>query len=298
VYRLSVRKQVGGLAALLDLERIEDDLFRTSSPHVGGGLARVFGGQVAAQALVAAGRTVERGAVHSLHSYFLRPGDLGAPIVFDVDRIRNGRSFATRRVVAIQHGEAIFNLQCSFHAGEEGPDHAAAAPPVPGPEQLIDAAERIPTPGHRLPGDALLAAVELRFVTEVPWQRSEPADAQRLWLRATGALGDDPLVHAAAITFASDSTLLDASLQPHGLSTATEGFAGASLDHCMWFHREARADEWLLYAEQSPSAHGGRGLAIGSLYTRAGQLAVTVAQEGLIRYRSGTGGAARGGSGA
>jgi acyl-CoA thioesterase-2 len=278
------------LAALLDLERLEDDLFRSATDHVEGGRDRVFGGQVAAQALVAAGRTVTQGAVHSLHSYFLRPGDLAVPIVFAVDRIRNGRSFTTRRVVAVQHGEAIFNLQCSFHVDEPGPEHGLPAPAVPAPDEIADAAASSPGAGNRRAPAGLLGTVELRYVTEVPWQRNAPGTAQRVWLRAAEALPDDALLHAAAITFASDFSLLDAALQPHGLSTSTDGFTGASLDHCMWFHRPARADEWLLYDQHSPSATHARGLAIGSLYTRAGELVVTVAQEGLLRFRPGSAG--------
>ncbi|HTW99125.1 MAG TPA: acyl-CoA thioesterase II [Acidimicrobiales bacterium] len=280
-----MEEQIGQLASLLDLERIEDNLFRSSLPHAGEGMVRVFGGQVAAQALIAAGRTVDQGSVHSLHSYFLRPGDLSVPIVFDVDRIRNGRSFTTRRVVAVQHGEAIFNLQCSFHLGEGGPDHATEAPAVPQPEDLPDAAAARPSAGHQQPPSTLQGSVEVRYATEVPWQRGEAARAQRLWLRVKEPLPADPLVHAAAIAFVSDLSLIDATLQPHGLSVSDTGFTGASLDHCMWFHRPARADEWLLYDQHSPSATGGRGLAVGSLFSSTGQLAVTVAQEGLIRFR-------------
>jgi acyl-CoA thioesterase-2 len=273
------------MASLLDLERVEDDLFRSATGHVEGGHDRVYGGQVAAQALVAAGRTVTLGSVHSLHSYFLRPGDLAAPIVFAVDRIRNGRSFTTRRVVAVQHGEAIFNLQCSFHKDEPGPDHEAPAPQVAPPEALADAAGIAPDEGHRAPPAGLLEAIELRYVTEVPWRRRSAGRAQQMWVRVRERLPDDPLLHAAAIAFASDMSLVDSALQPHALSASTTGFAGASLDHCMWFHRPARADDWLLYDQQSPSATHARGLAVGSLFDRAGDLAVTVVQEGLIRFR-------------
>ncbi len=277
---------VGRLASALDLERLEDDLFRSATDHFEGGHDRVYGGQVAAQALVAAGRTVARGAVHSLHSYFLRPGDLAAPIVFAVDRIRNGRSFTTRRVVAIQHGEAIFNLQCSFHVDEAGPDHAERPPSVPPPEELDDAAALAPAADQRGLRPELMSVIDLRYVSEVPWRREAPGVAQRLWVRVDEPLADDQLLQAAAMAFLSDLSLIDATLQPLGLSFTMPGFAGASLDHCMWFHRPAHADEWLLYDQHSPSATHARGLALGSLFTRAGDLAVSVAQEGLIRYRS------------
>ena len=274
----------GSLETLLDLEQIEEHIFRSSPPHVRGGTDRVYGGQVAAQSLLAAGRTVAEGAVHSLHSYFLRPGDLSVPIVFEVDRIRNGRSFTTRRVVAIQHGEAIFNLQCSFHRAEPGLEHADAMPEVPPPEELPDAAA-IALEGQRMPLSTRPdSGLQLRFVTELPWERQAPGVRQQLWLRAASRLGDDPLVHAVALTFASDLTLLDAAAQRHGRSVSDPDFAGASLDHCMWFHRPARADEWLLYDQRSPAAGGARGLNIGSIYRRDGVLAVTVVQEGLLRF--------------
>jgi acyl-CoA thioesterase-2 len=274
------------LLDLLDLEAIEVNLFRGQSPH--GPVQRVFGGQVAAQALVAAGRTVEAGTVHSLHSYFLRPGDPSAPILYEVDRIRDGRSFTTRRVVAIQHGRAIFNLHCSFHrGGEVGLEHQDSAPAVPRPEELT--AIHLPGTDPALPVHFRNAeGLEVRFVTELPWVRPHlglGGEREQLWLRFEERLPDDPLVHAAVVTFASDLTLVDTVLQRHGVNPWGEEFIGASLDHCMWFHRDFRADEWLLYDQQSPTASGARGFALGSLYSEGGELVASVAQEGLVRFR-------------
>jgi acyl-CoA thioesterase-2 len=280
-----VTKALADLVALLDLEVIEVNTFRGS--HLDETRQRVFGGQVAAQSLVAAGRTVERGRVHSLHSYFLRPGDPLHPILYEVDRIRDGRSFTTRRVVAIQHGKAIFNLQCSFHVDEESLVHEIAMPEAPD-------AESLPTIRERLEGTdtiwegffELPRPIDQRFVGELPWTRSElgSADAhQQLWFRADGKLPDDPLLHAAVVTYASDMTLYDSILQPHRIGFGDEHFMGASLDHCMWFHRPFRADEWLLFDQESPAAFGARGLARGLLFSEGGNLVVSVVQEGLLR---------------
>ncbi len=279
---------IAELLRLLDLETIEVNIFRGRSPDAT--RQRVFGGQVAAQALVAAGRTVERGRVHSLHAYFLRPGDPTVPILYDVDRIRDGRSFTTRRVVAIQHGRAIFNLHCSFHSDEDGIEHDDPAPAVPGPDGLdglVEAQRAEGAGGPDVPPGFLRPhGLELRFVSQPPWERRDPGHArEQLWLRAEGPLPDDPLVHAAVVTFASDLTLVDTILQRHGVTPWADEFIGASLDHCMWFHRPFRADNWLLYDQHSPTAHGARGLAFGSLYTEAGNLVVSVAQEGLVRFR-------------
>jgi len=278
--------QVAELLHLLDLEPIEVNIFRGVS--LDEDRLRVFGGQVAAQALVAAGRTVSTGRIHSLHSYFLRPGDPRSPILYEVDRIRDGRSFTTRRVVAIQHGEAIFNLQCSFHVDEEGLEHQDHAPTVPRPEDLEP-------PGRPGPDDGVTPSsypepygLEVRFVTELPWDRDgEPHDREQLWLRAGSSLGDDLLVHAAVCTFASDLTLVDSILQRHGVSPLHPAVAGASLDHCMWFHRAFRADGWLLYDHRSPVAHGARGLAQGAVYDAGGLHVASVVQEGLVRLRPG-----------
>jgi acyl-CoA thioesterase-2 len=267
-------KALDALVDLLDLEPIEVNLFRGLSPD--DDRQRVFGGQVAGQALVAAGRTVDRGAVHSLHAYFLRPGEPAVPIVYDVDRIRDGRSFTTRRVVAIQHGQAIFNLSASFHVDENGPEHRVPMPSVPDPESLP------PFEQHDRGGP-----IDIRYVSANPGDRrpGRPGPPQaRVWLRADGRLPDDPLLHACVVAYASDLILLDTTLAPHGLSIwSAPGMMLASLDHAMWFHRPFRADDWLLYDVDSPVAHGARGFARGSVFARTGHLAVSVVQEGLVR---------------
>ncbi len=278
---------VDELLHLLDLETVEVDRYRGRS--IDEDRLRVFGGQVAAQALVAAGRTVERGRVHSLHSYFLRPGDPHRPILYEVDRIRDGRSFTTRRVVAIQRGEAVFNLQCSFHVEEDGLVHEDPPPEAPAPEGLAPPGEperdtRMAPRGFPEPH-----GLEVRFVTELPWTRDgEAGSRELLWLRAGGPLGDDPVVHAAVVVFASDLTLFDSILQRHGIPRGEPSVAGASLDHCMWFHRPLRADRWLLYEHRSPVAYGARGLAVGSLHDVEGHLVASVVQEGLVRLRPGS----------
>ena len=275
------------LVELLDLERIEVDVFRGVSPD--DQRQRVFGGQVAGQALVAAGRTVDgHRPVHSLHAYFLRPGDPTVPILYQVDRIRDGRSFTTRRVVAIQHGRAIFNLSASFHVDEEGPEHQVPMPDVADPEDLPTPAEQLASWGDR--GEAMpgrFHAIDARYVTAHPFSR-EPgksvAACQQVWMRADGELPDAPLLHACVVAYASDLTLLDTTLSAHGESSlSSSGLMFASLDHAMWFHRPFRADEWLLYQQESPSGHGARAFARGSIFTRDGALATSVAQEGLIR---------------
>jgi acyl-CoA thioesterase-2 len=268
------------LVALLDLEPLEVNLFRGVSRK--DNRPRVFGGQVAGQALVAAGRTVEGKAVHSLHAYFLRPGDPTIPIIYDVDRIRDGKSFATRRVVAIQRGEAIFNLQASFHVEEEGLEHEATMPEAPPPESL-PAADELEPP--KVPGRLWQELpIDMRYVDGPPWERPQSAGArQLLWIRANGQLPDDPLLHVCVVTYASDYSLLGCTLVPHGRTYYDNTLMMASLDHAMWFHRPFRADEWMLYSQVSPSASGGRGLAHGSIFSREGSLVVSVVQEGLIR---------------
>jgi acyl-CoA thioesterase II len=274
------------LVNLLDLEPIEENIFRGTQPNEE--RQRVFGGQVAAQALMAAGRTVEHGRVHSLHSYFLRPGDPTVPILYEVDRIRDGRSFTTRRVVAIQHGRAIFNLESSFHDSEEGMEHQFPMPAVPPPESLAPLFERLE------PWKEELAdwfdrphPIDQRHIGELPWHREGPGEPfQRLWIRADGELPDDPLLHACVATYASDMSLFDVILAPHDIRWDDAEFMGASLDHCMWFHRPFRADEWLLYDTDSPVSAGGRGLARGFLFNRDGKLCVTLVQEGLARVRT------------
>jgi acyl-CoA thioesterase-2 len=271
------------LVDLLDLEDIEVNIFRGKHPE--GERQRTFGGQVAAQALMAAGRTVDRGRVHSLHSYFLRPGDSSAPTLYEVDRIRDGRSFTTRRVVAIQHGRAIYNMQASFHEDEISLEHQVAMPQVPEPESITPVQQLVHSEfGYVDEWNARPHPIEQRYIGELPWsaQRSrEPR--QRLWIRADGELPADPLLHACVITYVSDMNLFDAILAPHDVRWDNGSFMGASLDHCMWFHHDLRADEWMLYDMESPIAHGGRGLARGFLFSRDGQLKVSLVQEGLIR---------------
>ncbi|MFJ3924800.1 acyl-CoA thioesterase [Streptomyces sp. NPDC090022] len=280
------------LLDLLDLEQIEENIFRgTSRTSL---VPRVFGGQVAAQAMVAAGRTVPADrTAHSLHSYFLRAGDPGAPIVYSVDRIRDGRSFTTRRVVAVQHGQPIFHLSASFQTYEEGLDHQASMPPAPNPETLPTAAKSLPhyRDIFRDPGtvERLIdarGAVDLRYATTPPWGSvGEPLPPRsQVWFRTAGKLADDPMLHICLATYVSDMTLLDAVLLAHGRGGWAVGdVVGASLDHAMWFHRPFRADEWLLYDQESPSAHGGRGLGQARIWTQDGRLAVTVIQEGVVR---------------
>ncbi|MCC6224887.1 MAG: acyl-CoA thioesterase II [Microthrixaceae bacterium] len=275
---------VDRLVSLLDLEAIEVNIFRGVSP--GDIRQRVFGGQVAGQALVAATRTVgSEFHVHSLHSYFLRLGDPSVPILYEVDRTRDGRTFVTRRVLAIQHGRAIFGLSASFHLPEEGFDHQFPMPEdLPDPETLPDFATRM-EPWKDEIGDWYTRprAIDTRYCDwHAPDDRREHPAFQNVWFRANGILPDDPVLHAVVATYASDLTVLDTSLQPHGGSGLGRIFM-ASLDHAMWFHRPFRADEWLLYAQDSPSASGGRGLGRGLMFTQSGELVVSVVQEGLIR---------------
>jgi acyl-CoA thioesterase-2 len=282
-----VTPALDSLLTILDLEQIELDIFRGTSPDES--LQRVFGGQVAGQALVAAGRTVpsER-HVHSLHAYFLRPGDPSIPIVYQVDRLRDGRSFTTRRVVAIQHGKPIFNLSASFQIPEPGVEHQLDMPTgVPEPETLPTFHERF------APYQDELGAwytrprpVDVRYVGHPPRTalgQGPQKPVSQVWLRADGQLPDDPLLHVCVATYASDMVLLDSVLLPHGLAWQAGNVAGASLDHAMWFHRSFRSDDWLLYDQWSASAAGSRGLAAGRLWRRDGALAVSVVQEGLIR---------------
>ena len=277
---------VDSLVELLDLEPIEVNIFRGVSPDVK--VQRVFGGQVAGQALVAAARTIEpkHGHVHSLHAYFLRPGDPAIPIIYEVDRIRDGRSFTTRRVLAVQHGKAIFNLSASFQKSEPGFDHQLPMPEgVPAPESLPDFKERWREQAAEL-GEWYdrPRPIDTRHVDVTPADRRRPLPPhQMVWFRADGRLPDDPILHACIATYASDMTLLDTSLLPHGGSYDDAHLMMASLDHAMWFHRPFRADEWLLYVQDTPSASGARGLARGLIYTQDGALAVSVVQEGLIR---------------
>jgi acyl-CoA thioesterase II len=285
-----VPQSIHELVALLDLETIEEGLYRGRQPETA--LQRVFGGQVAGQALVAATRTVaEERAVHSLHAYFLRPGDTSVPIVYDVERTRDGRSFSTRRMVARQHGRPIFYMSASFQVAETGLEHQDAMPAAPAPEDCPELGDLLATLSGRSRDewDREWSALQVRYAGD---SRSggtlhdpEHPAISRVWLRASGRLGDDPSLHAAVLTYASDLTLLSASVIPHGTYIGDPRLQPASLDHAMWFHREFRADDWLLYDQVSPSASGGRGLATGRLFAADGRLVASVVQEGLVRFR-------------
>ena len=277
------------LLSILDLEKLEENLFRGLSPQVG--WQRVFGGQVIGQALVAANRTVEGRMAHSLHAYFLRAGDPAVPIIYEVDRIRDGGSFSTRRVVAIQHGHAIFSMAASFQKKEAGLEHQIAMPDVPPPEDLPSEAElkaqlidRVPEPvkaywQHERP-------IEIRPVDLSRYFSPETRDpSQQVWIKATGDLGDDLALHQCVLAYASDFTLLDTALIAHGRFVFDPTLMMASLDHAIWFHESFRADDWLLYVQDSPSSGAGRAFCRGTLFTRDGRLVASTAQEGLIRER-------------
>jgi acyl-CoA thioesterase-2 len=281
---------LNALLRVLDLEQLEDNLFRGARGSEG--WQRVYGGQVLGQALMAAVRTVDPGRrVHSLHGYFLLAGDPSLPIIYDVERIRDGGSFTTRRVKAIQHGAAIFTMSASFHKAEEGLEHQSAMPDVPEPDAL-------PNPKNVIAGriDKLPAAMRSY------WERDRPIDmrvvdisryltrekkppAQQIWFRAAGRLPDDPAIHEAVLAYASDFTLLDTALIAHGKLLFDADIQLASLDHAIWYHRAFRADAWMLYVQDSPSAHSARGFSRGSIHTREGRLIASVAQEGLMRLR-------------
>ena len=279
---------IESLLSILDLEPLEHNLFRGRSPE--SGWQRVFGGQVVGQALVAATRTVEPDRpAHSLHAYFLRPGDPEVPIVYEVDRIRDGKSFTTRRVVAIQHGHAIFSMSVSFQVEEAGLDHQMPAPDVPPPEKLVTEEELkrqyLQSASEPMKGYwRRERPIELRPVSLRRYMGREKLDpVQHVWFRATGALPDDPAIHRCVLAYASDMLLLDTSLYPHGRSLFDRDLQVASLDHALWIHRPFRADTWLLYSQDSPTASGGRGFSRGAIYGSDGVHVASVAQEGLIR---------------
>ena len=277
------------LLDLLALEPIEDNIFRGQNRPLGS--SRVYGGQVLAQALVAAGRTVDADRpCHSLHAYFILPGDITVPILYLVERLRDGGSFATRRVTAVQHGRPIFNASLSFHRDEPGLEHQSEAPPdVPAPESLPSERDLALALGDRIPEPMRTVLtrerpIDFRPVDPVDPFRPEPRDAEhRLWLRAAGTLPDDRLTHQALLAYASDWGLLGSALLPHGRSVFEPGIQAASLDHTVWFHRPFRADEWLLYAIDAPTAAGARGFTRGAVTDAAGRLVASTAQEGLIR---------------
>jgi acyl-CoA thioesterase II len=276
------------LIRLLDIEPLEDTLFRGLSPDTS--VQRVFGGQVAGQALVAAGRTVGSDRrVHSLHAYFLHAGDPAVPLIYSVDVTRNTRTMSTRRVTATQHGRAVFVLTASFTTSEKGPEHQDAMPDAPDPESLPTFAERFAPIADKFPNQRRAPRpIDLRYVADPPFLAilkndlsPRSADSQ-VWLRAAGELPDDPLLHVCVLAYASDMTLLNSVLAPHGEEWVGNVFV-ASLDHAMWFHDDFRADEWLLYDQHSPWAGSARGLALGSIYTQDGRRICSVVQEGLFR---------------
>lgn len=279
------------LIGILDLEKIEENLYRGTGPNVG--WQRVFGGLVISQALVAAQRTVVSDRfVHSLHSYFLRPGDPSVPILYDVERIRDGGSFTTRRVVAIQHGKPIFTLSASFQVQEPGFEHLSTMPDVPPPEALDDPASVAEkflqgAPEHIRRYWLRERPFEMRPVSMTHYISDEPQPPlQHIWVKPNGEIPDDPALQAAFLAYLSDMTLLDTSLFPHGRSVFDQTLQVASLDHAMWFHSLEKIDGWFLYTQDSPFAGGSRGLSRGSIYNRSGRLIASVAQEGLIRNRA------------
>jgi acyl-CoA thioesterase-2 len=285
-----LNETLGALIRQLDLEQLEVNLFRGQSKDLWG--PRVFGGQVIGQALVAAERSIEGRAPHSLHAYFLLPGDADAPIVYQVERIRDGRSFSARRVQAIQHGRPILSMIASFQAPEEGLEHAAPMPDVPPPEALTPASElkeRWLAEAGEVPPQV---AAALRSTGAIEFRPVEPRNPllptpgeprQAIWFRAIDRVPDDPRLHRCLLAYASDYQLMGTSLRPHGRSWYQRTMMVASLDHALWFHRAARVDDWLLYAMDTPSAQGARGLARGQVFDRGGRLVASVAQEGLMR---------------
>ena len=275
------------LLQLLELERIEDNIFRGESRDIGG--ERVFGGQVLGQALSAASYTAGARTVHSLHAYFLLPGDVNAPIVYEVDIARDGKSFSTRRVVAIQHGRPIFNMAASFQVPEQGLEHAAAMPEVPGPEGLADVRELPRAIFDKTPDKVrrfLTHERPFEFRLVEPLQGEPPVVAEprrHLWIKTVGPLPDSADLHRNVLAYVSDYQLLATAMRPHGIDYTAGNLQLATLDHAMWFHRPFRVDEWLLYSMESPSASGGRGLGLGRIFTRDGSLVASTAQEGVIR---------------
>ncbi len=279
--------QVAELLQLLELEQLEEGLFRGASRDIG--REQVFGGQVLGQALRAAYATTEGRAVHSLHAYFLRRGDFSAPIIYEVDRSRDGHSFSSRRVIAIQHGVQIFHMSASFQVPEEGLDHQFPMPAVPAPETLPGPFEMSDEQKSRLPPATQRflntpMPFEFRAVDPMDPFHPTPREArQAIWFRAVDRVPDDPLLHRCLLAYASDYHLVATALRPHGLSFVSPGVIMASIDHAMWFHRPARVDEWLLYSMESPSTSGSRGFARADIYTREGVLVASTAQEGLVR---------------
>ena len=277
------------LIQLLELEPLERNIYRGRNRDIGSG--RIFGGQVLAQALVAARRTIEEDdrSIHSLHGYFILAGDLEIPVVYFVDRLRDGRSYATRRVTAIQHGSAIFNMAASFHRHEEGKSHQVETPEVPGPEGLTSELDIIRANEDRLPEGLKKLLTQdrpLDFRPVEPWAPFDPQPASpraHTWVKTVAPLDDDPLHHQAVLAYASDYGILGTALLPHGKTVRDADVMAATLDHSIWFHQPFRVDEWLLYAKDSPISSGGRGFSRGAFYTEAGELVASVAQEGVLR---------------
>lgn len=287
---LATRTQlVNDLVALLRLEQLESNRFRGASEDIG--TPAVFGGQVLGQALMAASRTVDERPVHSMHAYFLLPGDPQAPIDYEVDRVRDGRSFTTRHVVATQQGRTIFEMSASFQLVDTGVDHQTAMPVVPEPESVPNELDLRRSLGDRMPEHwkGRLNAerpIEFRTIDPVDPLTPEKREAEmQIWMRSLAALPDEPALHCALLAYASDHGLLRAALLPHGLSFMQNRLRAASLDHAMWFHRDFRLDDWLLYCVDSPTAQGARGLCRGSIFARDGRLVASVAQEGMVRVK-------------
>jgi acyl-CoA thioesterase-2 len=278
------------LLDVLNLERLEDNLFRGASRDLGG--KSVFGGQVVSQALVAASRTIEGASPHSLHAYFLRPGDMAQPIVYEVDRVRDGRSFSARRVQAIQHGQPILSLMASFQKPEPGLEHQSPMPQVTPPEGLVLQSElrqkwaaAAPELSERT-RRAYVRNLAIEFKQVRPWNPLQPEirePRQDIWFRAAGKLPDDPLLHTCVLAYATDFKLLSTALLPHGRTWFHLDMVVASIDHALWFHRDVRVDDWLLYSMESPTAQGARGLSRGLIYDRSGRLVASVVQENLMR---------------
>ncbi len=285
-----MQEPLAELLRLLELEPLEVDLFRGASRDIGS--RQVFGGQVLGQALSAAYATVQARRVHSLHAYFLRRGDFNAPIVYQVDRSRDGGSFSSRRVVAIQHGAQIFHMAASFQDPAEGLEHQLPMPDVPPPESLPDLREQIESENSPLPAAVQRFAgrnspFEFRSVQPLNYSHPEVGPPRLdVWFRTVDKLGDDLRRHACLLAYVSDYHLLATAMRPHGYNLASPGVVVASIDHAMWFHRPMRVDDWLLYSIESPAAAGARGFARASLFTRAGVLVGSTAQEGLVRVGS------------
>ena len=285
-----MKQLLDDLVKVMTLERLELDLFRGESRDIGS--AQVFGGQVLGQALTAATATVENRIVHSLHAYFLRRGDFKSPIVYEVDRARDGNHFSTRRVVAIQHGAQIFNMSASFQTDEQGPSHQSTMPEVPAPEGLPELAAYYRETMPQLPQGVRRVLDQKRPFEFRPTQapsslRRENANPQRnIWFRAVAALPDEEALHRCLLAYVSDFHLLDTALMPHGALMRVENLKMASIDHAMWFHRSVRVDDWLLYSTDSPSAGGARGFTRGSVFARDGRLVASTSQEGLIRMNA------------